>query len=378
MKIFKLLCLLPFALLGSCSNEEIMPESNPDPTLDKCISILNEFKSQIGEYQTRSTASNVTSFSKKTLRVPIGNMTRNQSSEEAAQNPTDTTEVELCFMELDNGGKKGYAYVCPDERTNGVYAYVPNGCISDTARIAPLDSCIQCIPKAIEHDIALHRYNPNPTSKIVHIRPIVKTAWHQKHPYNKYIINQYAIGCGPLAAGQVIAACGRFKGTYYGNKDIDFKTLTNPNNANDYEIIDKTALFLHEVAMFCQAKFGETTGTYPKSIYQYLNELGYICDYREGALDLDYLYKNMVKKIPHIIAGYDKVANSRHMWIIDGLNAQYTLDNHYMTGPVHCNWGQGDGLSNGWFTEYTHYISSNNGIDRNYNTEHHQIYITAF
>lgn len=374
MKIFKLLCLLPFALLGSCSNEEIMPESNPDPTLDKCISILNEFKSQIGEYQTRSTASNVTSFSKKTLRVPIGNMTRSQSSEEAAQNPNDTTEVELCFMELDNGGKKGYAYVCPDERTNGVYAYVPNGCISDTARIAPLDSAIKKIPSIIIGELSDSSLIKKDIDLNPHIfaGPITKCEWGQGYPYNKYIINQYAVGCTPLATAQLIATCKRFKGTYYGNQNIDFNELTAEPTPLDYETSDKIACFLHEVAIYCQPKFGDQTGASVKSAYHYLTELGYVCTYKEGSLDTYTMYKNLTQGKPHIISGFDKNSKIGHTWIIDGIRGQFSSNNQHFSGTLHCNWGQ-FGSSNGWFAEYTNFQPNHN-----YSENNSHIYIISF
>lgn len=378
--------LFSLLLLVSCSNDDVITSvEKPDPTLNKCLGILQNFQNEVGDFNTRATAASIISFEKKTLKIPtVSTVSSYQKVKfQSGYSQKDSTDIELCFLEFENGDSKGYAFVSPDERLNSVYAYVPNGSINDTTVIAPLDSCIKYIPKAIEEDLVNTsintRYDPIPTSKMVLIRPIVRTKWGQEGFYCKYIIDHYAVGCGPLAAAQVIAACGKFKGTYYGNRDINFKELTSTPTPQDFDTWDKVAAFLHEVAIFCQVRFGNQSSSYMKSIYHYLTELGYTCDYREGPLDYDYLYQNLHKGIPHIIGGHDRTKEAGHAWVIDGLNAQMTLDNHFMSGTVHCNWGQ-YGDSNGWFRDYTHFVLKKEDIDidHNYNSDNEHIYITNF
>lgn len=275
----------------------------------------------------------------------------------------------------------GFAIASSDPRVSRVYAFVEAGNIEDTASVVPLKWAIDKIPGIAAEDIKMYYERPRSRAifKDVFIDPLIKTKWDQAAPYNNYISasnnvgSQYnghcPTGCVPIALAQVIAYCKRFKGAYYGNRNIDFTTLTSvPAISQTSSLATQVATFVHEVAMYCQVEFGTSSHSQLKDGYQYLKELGYTCTYREGGLDINALYDSLVYGIPLLVAG---VSSSGHVWIVDGMKATYN-GSAFTEITAHCNWGLYD-IHEGWVADYRRptdgYV---------FNKENRQVYITNY
>lgn len=154
-------------------------------------------------------------------------------------------------------------------------------------------------------------------------------------------------GCVTIATAQTIAKCGKFSGTFWGNKDINFNLIA--NHTNPYTTAEDTivARFVHEVAVNCQTKFGcKGSSSTLKVAYHYLQDLGYHCSYSET-----YGFPELKAKMsfaagcPILVAGNLGITQSGHCWIVDGI-ARNNGGILYST-----NWGW-RGQDDGWYADY--------------------------
>lgn len=294
---------------------------------------------------------------------------------------------EMSTVEFSIGDNQGYAVLSDDPRIDKIYFFTEEGCINDTVNIKPLKEFIDMIPVFASDEVRGVRpepfepFEPNPgnpdpgTPPDYTVNPITTTKWGQGYPYNRYgkectcsdCSNYYSghnpIGCVTVATAQAIAKCGKFHGTFYGNKDIDFTDLTAYSYpvARQYEQI---AHFFHEVALCCQIKFGcSGSGSTLKAAYQYLKDLGYSCTYYQGSITPETVKSNLSAGRPHLIAG------GGHMWLIDGIKR---ISGKYY---YNCNWGW-SGSSNGWSYGNPYTATTSSGKEE-YSSNLRQLYINA-
>lgn len=294
----------------------------------------------------------------------------------------DNEYFDLCFASFEANNETGYAILSDDIRLNQVYFFTENGCITDTAYIGALKDMIDYLPTYIGNSILSNNDEnksldiPQSRSSVL-INNLVRFNWSQGYPYNIYApycscdicSNSHynfhqAMGCITIATAQTIATIGKFKGTFYGNKDIDFSEL--PSSCYSTSYAKNVAQFLHEVALCCQTKFGcGGSGSYAKSAYQYLKDLGYDCTYSESEIDISKLIAELESGIPHIVEGQN--SNTGHMWIISGIRS---TDSYY---DFYCNWGSGS--SNGW--SIGNIYTPNFAPSKAYSKKLHHIYINS-
>lgn len=348
-----------------------------NPTTEDVAGLVADFQNQVNpQAKTRSNSLVIDAYDTKIYTVSTGQAALSRSTTDIP----DSTQVDMHYIKFHQDTISGFAVVSNDPRLNRVYAFVEDGDLKDTATVEPLKWAIEKIPGIAAEDIQMYYEQPQSRAATtsVLIGPIVKTEWHQDAPFNNYAPvcesrpdGHCPIGCVPVAAAQLIAHCQRFKGTYYGNKDIDFKTLTSVSTiSTTSNLARQAATFVHEVAMYCQVDFGcEGSSSHIKDAFQYLKELGYTGYYTEGGLDMNALYRDLKNDIPHISQG--STGSSGHAWIVDGIKGNYN-GSSFTQFTVHCNWGWGHGY-NGWFSDYRQ--PSNHEA---YSKNNRQVYITQY
>ena len=284
----------------------------------------------------------------------------------------DSTTFDIATVEFELRGNDGFAIVSDDERINQVLFYTENGTLEQAKEIEPLQDLMQSYPQMalIQPDSIKVGGQITPNDSIISgeligggigngnvligendpipaliLNPIVPYCWGQGYPFNictPEINGQKApIGCVTIATAQTIATIGKFKGTFYGTKNINFAGL--PQKGKDMTESQKqqVASFCHEIALCCQIQFGATqSGAFIKAVYHYLTDMGYQCVYEEGAVNIRKVINEINQGYPHLIAGRNDTDG--HMWVIDGVITRPTYQ-------YHCNWGW-NGTCDGWTT----------------------------
>jgi hypothetical protein len=363
----KILLIFLFALLlCSCSNEdELKPTTSTDNHISHIQSMLNTFYNGVNNSRSAENLE-IDCISGKTYQI-----TGDTIIEHISRSEQNDSIFEIETVEFHVGAKKGYAVISDDNRLNQIYYFTQNGSIQDTTFIQPLKEYIDAVPMFALSQIINPQENTS-TRGSFEIEQVMTTHWGQGIPFNNYAPEcscskcsdrggHKPIGCVTTATAQTIACCKRFKGTYYGNKNIDFDLLTKypyPITSTKQQL----ASFFHEVALCCQIKFEcDGSGTTFKSAYQYLKDLGYTCEYSEGGIDNNKLVQELSNGTPHMIA------NANHAWIICAYNSDGTTSSYY------CDWGW-DGYDNGWSNGNPYTTSS--GTQYSKNLKH--IYITNY
>lgn len=351
--------LLLTAFVCSCSDEQsVALQSDNNAGIKQ---MLENFNGQSNS-STRSTVANIQidGIERQTYEmqgdsaVKVNAQVRTQT----AQNGANTT-FDLAYVSFHIGEKKGFSLLSDDERLNRVFFFTPNGCVADTANIPALKEYLDYIPQFVAAEIHANpqRVVTQQATVTEQIDHIVQTKWGQGEPFNRCASSCAnskctnpnhgkiipPIGCVNIAVAQYIAHCGKFLGTFYSNRDIDFKSLTShtyPLTINERAIC---ARFLHEIALCCQTYFTcDASSTSAKAAYYYLRDLTYDCSYAEGGIDVSRLREELLKGYPHLITGFKGKGESGHMWIIDGLRT-CSDGTHYFWS----NWGW-NGDCNGW------------------------------
>ena len=378
---------LSLATFESCSDDDVCQSST---TKSEIQQMLENFYQSVSSPSSRGTALTpvIDDIDRQTYEI-VG--------DSAIQVPKNTRAVtqqvnadslfDLAYVTFHIGKQKGYSVMSDDKRLHRIYFYTPDGEVGDTAQIQALKAYLSFVPQFAKdniQDTKLTRATESSTL-VSQVGPLLKTYWGQGAPYNNYapvctnascddqIYNggHNPIGCVTTATAQFIAHCGKFHGTFYGNKNIDFASLTSHRYpyTNEYQQI---AQFFHEVALCCQVKFGcGASNSSLKSAYQYLRDLGYNCDYVEGGIDTQRLYSELSKNIPHLIAGTTGKNKPGHMWVLDGLR-QYSDGSYY----YHCNWGWNSDYSWVYGNPYTAELNGAKIAEFGYNLR--QVYTQSF
>lgn len=372
--------------LAGCTNDlqvsgENAGEALRDASAD-AVKLVTEFRNEVSPAESRTVGLEVDACESTTYTVATGTKTAARS----AGDVSDSTQVDVQYIKFHQGDKPGFAFVSSDPRINRVYVFIEEGEIADTAEVVPLKWYIDEIPGIVAEDIRMYYAEPKSRAEArttTLVGPLLKTLWDQGAPYNRYVpvcssnvgspnYGHCPAGCVPIAVAQVIAYCQRFKGTYYGNKDIDFDALTSVSSFSrtaTSELATQAARFVHEVAMYCQVDFAcDGSGSYLKSGYQYLKDLGYTCSYVDNKdVDVNRLLTNLKRGIPHLTAGNRKSDGNGHAWVVDGLKMLSTGAYNY-----HCNWGMSN-IHAGWVSDYCQPVESTI-----FNDDNRQIYITGY
>lgn len=347
---------------SSCTESEdsCKVPKNESSTLQ---SLLNDFSSSLCKNSRATETTPVIESVSKRYYVIRNGKVEETSVPTRSNNAISDSTFSISTVTLRKGTTEGYALLSDDPGINKVLVYCEDGSLADTAYIPPL----KLVVDSIHYIGALNWRSDNSATNSSQdeeiIGPLLNTKWDQESPYNMYMPScscsdcskrgghQY-VGCVPLATAQYIAKCGKFNGTFYGNRNPDFAEMTKQPYSNATTISSITQ-FIHEVALNCQTKFGcQASSSQPKAAYHYLLDMGYNCSYDEKAVDIARIEAELRKGFPHLIGAGVKNKKSAHMWVIDGL--KYTADK---TCYLHHNWGHTKGSSNCWILS-TYFVES--------------------
>lgn len=376
MKTYYIYAILFFTLLlSSCSADNVVADGTINNEVSEYKNIkriehlISEFHSKVHP-ETRNSISRfkISSIDSDTYHLPDSLSSNSRSS---IRNTYDMHTVSIDFAE-----SQGYAILSDTPGIDQIFFYTESGAISDTTYNIPLRNMIKSYPEIAAQLLSNDDITEMQFAEGINIQPLVRFEWDQGYPFNSYgqycdcskcslHRNHMPIGCVAIAVAQTIATLGKFKGSFYGTRNIDFSTF--PNRGYQFSSIKATEVghFLQEISLNCQMKYGcNGSGTHIEPAYKYLLDLGYDCQLVEFFLDKPRLISNLKLGLPHLIAAHE-VNGGGHMWIIDGCISD-GYDYKY-----HMNWGWGYYSSNGWTTGsfFKDEISSHN-----YSQDHQHIY----
>lgn len=247
--------------------------------------------------------------------------------------------------------QKGYS-------VSSIDSYEPR---DNNERLLLADLWINMYPMAVDNwkdYVFVVRYTD---SNSMQIDNMLETQWHQGHNFNAYFpfwngTNQkQAVGCGPIAAGQIMRYHKKPTNINWDNMPATYAT-------------NSTAEFLHNLALKADAKY-ETeenlTSTTINNIKKAFESYGYKC--KLGDYDYSKVLQNIKSNRPVYMRGSSE--DTGHAWVISGLRTYEVTNNviiYYPTGRKHmniaiehwdnpiynyshyCNWGWG-GLYDGFY-----------------------------
>ncbi len=268
-----------------------------------------------------------------------------------ATRSNENTEVSFYLINYEDNA--GYALVSTDERTTPVYMYAEEGNITteDLQKDGPMQMIMDENISNYEYEVAgfqqpediivpdtLDYGRPifidgnlcyvNTDTIYVEKGPFCSTRWIQRDPYNEYCENGY-VGCGPLAAGQIMAYY-QYPPSY-GQYTYNWEDITSIPRA--YELretgVENTARLLREIGRIATAQYNPaSTSTSTQNIKRALGEFGYNC----GPEEIFYwnVITNEIDNGRPVYARGDNNDNQvGHAWVIDGYVRHYCSKKYY-------------------------------------------------
>jgi hypothetical protein len=256
------------------------------------------------------------------------------------------------------GSGEGFVLVSGDDRSEAVLGYAESGAfdvatLPDNARawirgLAAVDGA-----NGQNGQFGLNGQDVQ--SERAAVRPLLKTQWAQKWPYNQFCPNSSATGCVATAMAQVmryfewpqaettaIPAYGNYDELPPALFDWDGMKAGYGESGENYHAV---AQLMHYCGRAVQMRYGSTSSAYsqliPDAMHRFFGYDGGACIvYRS-----DYTFSDWLELIcdelengrPVIYAG--QRSSATHQFVCDGYDGE---------GFFHINWGWG-GLSDGWF-----------------------------
>lgn len=367
-----------FTTLSGCQEEDSITSPNKIKIDEADLAVINlvkNFESFGSATKTLDKEIEITSYQKTTYTIPIISKENsiNAISSTNEEIP-DSTTVDVYLVNFIRNEESAWSIATSDERLSRVYAYSERGQISDTSFIPPLADIVRNIPDIVKEDI--NKYYTEPKTKATgtykSVGPLLKTAWSQWGPYNRYVpfdcddpnnsTKKAPLGCVATAASQAIAYYNKFKPTYYGNNNLNLPALASMSSPNTEDLKNQAATFCHEVAMYCQIEFGcKGSGSQIHDAAQYMGEMGYNYEFEDNApinkmINAYKAYQCFSKGDLVMTSGNKSVGSGGHAWLYDGIRG-YLNGTSFELESLHCNWGQGypEGSAawdNGWYVNY--------------------------
>ena len=227
----------------------------------------------------------------------------------------------------------------------------------------PVDTTCGSADIGIYHWFSMGSSNSAPLYEwrtVAEVPIMLTTKWGQDNILNKYCPNpplsnkRGAVGCVPIAAGQIITYNleethpSAFMKYVYPSKSSGNYTATDDD-------VDYTAKFLRFLGAKCKASYlWGGTFAWPVKAKNCFHAYGYTKVHRHTS----YKHKGVVKMLetdrPVFVAAIPKLKISKcHAWVIDGYKKQvlYRIETNEPVQErslVHCNWGW-RGMCNGYY-----------------------------
>lgn len=417
-----LLLFVSLVAFCSCDNEEFdftaPVEAQSEIAVDSFYVSFEEALAQAEKMLAGTTATRASATKRKVAN----------HHEYVANRNTRATgdDVEVRFHVINFEDNQGFALVSADSRTTPVYAYSETGNL-DIEDATENTGFGDFMDAATEYYIAEAEWTdpdnpllptdpnnqilpitPVPTNPILHL-PIVEldgeryywdswevvsqnsagrivpVIWGQGWPYNfycdsletenNYLGNRYAVGCGPLAVGQILSVY-RYP-ISLDNNIFNWNKIMLSNSYNETytdgvtcsEGAMATAYMLRAIGENMNAVYGEETSVTINNIYSTLRNLKYNFAANE------YRYTDMINSLnsnyPVIICGLDSYGFfGGHAWVVDSHQKVDEYETYYHSYEpydvafrnevigeryFHCIWGDSD-LIHSWCLDVFEYF----------------------
>ncbi|WP_293669227.1 C10 family peptidase [uncultured Parabacteroides sp.] len=270
-------------------------------------------------------------------------------------------EVIISQYKILDQEKEGYAVVLNDKRFPVVLAYVPEGNLSDTTKIAPLNMFFKGIPAIVNelYNQSVQTASPRFGGSYAYVLNEIKTKWHDSYPYNNKIPTSSTLH--PDAGTHVSSLaqlCAYYKkGSYNWTTLLSSPTIS-PEETGRVELV--SSLYL-DVFNKTKTTFVAGKPTVALSdIVNYLHDLGFKSanntSMRDFAKVKSQIYTDLKGGGLVLMTGtryINNVKNGIDYWLVDGCNVPFddnnNLDYNSSFYQLHCNWGQSGGLNSGYF-----------------------------
>jgi hypothetical protein len=285
-------------------------------------------------------------------------------------------EMKIYTITFEKDGKKGFAIATGDERVkDGIYAFVPEGNLSDTTFNVGLRDVLYNMQNVYENDLVEYYNNSNEittyasTKYTLEVTPLTGLNWGGSSPYNKNL--PYCPSSGTnINAGSVAVACAQVSAYLsppsiekaYNLESIrDISRFFSNGSGAGYEDV---ARFYANIALLTNTSYDCNNRTSTSAIRNIRNDFdswsvshSYADDKN---IDLESLAYNLYKAYPHITSGFTKNPRQGHAWVWEGIYCSYSsIDNSAkkikLTNDIklmlYCNWGW-HGVDNGWFSDF--------------------------
>lgn len=352
MKKIKLLdFIFLMVLLCSCTNDSDLLSG--EDVLKNRAHLLSQIQikqmldnmNSLGQ-STKSTATNISYSEISSYEVQCVD-TINQHSE----------NITISQYKVKNQDKEGYAIVLNDNRFPVVLAYVPQGNLSDTTKIEPLNMFFRGIPTAVN---ALYNH---PNRALIGGKKIgrwneTKTAWHESYPYNNKIPTSSTLHPD---AGTHVSSIAQLC-AYYKKGSYNWGTLLSSPTISSEETtrVEMVSSLYLDVFNKTNTKFPDGYArTSITDAIQGLKSLGFKQAHELSMKNVQTARSSIYNDILGggiVMMQGDRYINGKkndtHYWLVEGIFV--SMNDQY--DPVFdafvdlcCNWGQYNGLSNGTF-----------------------------
>lgn len=378
---------LSFLAFCSCQNDAltddpVQPAEQPETTYELSNEEVTDLLS--GYFQslqgsnpaTRGSKPEITSLSKVRYDNPVTTRSGN----------TENNGFTICTVDINNGGKEGFAIVVADKRLPVVLAYSPNGKFSELKEKGSenLQKYVADVPDDVKAILAEPRYlqggftdpdnkfasfpYPNDRDEIYATSlsngiwedvALLKQSvlWGQRSPYNDSLpINPttgkpYPAGCTNVALSQIMAY-HKYPKKYNWNLMASLVNIED-NPFAPKGMADTIASFMRELTAITKTTFKEATDAASNNIPDFiaaLNTLGY-----EHSPAINY----EAEAIRHSLRGHLSViafgqteTGSGHAFVISGywkFEVPPTLPEFQSGTNLGVNWGTAGGWGDGWY-----------------------------
>ena len=269
-------------------------------------------------------------------------------------------DVEVSFYLINYEDNAGYALVSTDKRATPVYMYADEGNITTAdlqkegpmqilmgeaidnygAEVASFDQpegifVPDTLDSAKPVRIDGESYYINTDTTYVSKGGFTTTIWDQDEPYNKYC-NGKAVGCGPVAIGQIMAY-HKYPTSFSGNI-FDWNVITASQyftDETDYGA-DEAADLLYRIGNCAGINYFDanysSSGISIQTAAETLRAFGYTCSDPQS-----FSSYNIAREIDYnravYVRGNRPGENIGHAWVIDGYNKSVYTKKYYLATP---------------------------------------------
>lgn len=364
------------------TDESVLPTEQPETMYELRNNEIADLLSgyfeslQNNSPATRSNKPEITKLNKVRYNNPI--VTRSGK--------TENNGFTICTVDINYGGKEGFAIVVADKRLPVVLAYSPNGKFSELKEKGSenLQKYVSNIPNDIKAVLAEPRYlqggftdpdnkfasfpYPNDRDEIYATSlsngiwedvALLKQSvlWGQRTPYNDSLpVNlstgkPYPVGCTNVALSQIMAY-HKYPTKYNWNLMANLVNIEN-NPFAPKGMSDTIASFIRELTTITKTTFKEATDAASNNIPDFIEALNTLGFAHSPAINYDAdAIRHSLRGKYSVIAFGQSATGSGHAFVISGywkFEVPPTMPDLQNGTNLGINWGTAGGWGDGWY-----------------------------